>query len=244
MKIALITDVHGNAAALRAVLDALEKEQVTHIYCLGDMLAIGPDSNQVLDMLFSISHVSIITGNHDECVLALLSGNEHPASHAHIKKHHQWIADRLDPSFIPLLESLPRTIKGHIGDKDFVLQHYGLSAGKQEAMIHEDPFKRIVEPSLKNMQQLFNGTDADLIGFGHHHPYHYFENDDTIYLNPGALGCQKQPMAPFALIELDEKEELHIEHKEVSYDRSEFLRSYHTLRVPDREFILDIFHGQ
>lgn len=96
MKAAVIADVHGNAPALKAVLKSIDgQKDIDHIYCAGDMIGIGPDSNEVLRLLFSRTDVSMVTGNHDEAVLALLTGAEYPKSHAETKLHHQWIASIL-----------------------------------------------------------------------------------------------------------------------------------------------------
>ena len=106
MKIGVITDIHGNASALKAVLAELDKSsEIEHIYCLGDMIGIGPDTNEVLSILFARTDLSMITGNHDEAVLALLKGEEHPLSHIHAKEHHQWIAEKMDKGFIPMLDN-------------------------------------------------------------------------------------------------------------------------------------------
>lgn len=60
IKIAIITDVHGNAPALKAALSEIDnRRDIEHIYCLGDMVAIGPDTNEVLHMLFSRADVSM-----------------------------------------------------------------------------------------------------------------------------------------------------------------------------------------
>ncbi|MCA0969647.1 metallophosphatase family protein [Halobacillus litoralis] len=241
MSIALLTDVHGNAPALRAVLDDLDQqESVERIIVLGDMLAIGPDSNDVLSMLFSRSDVSMITGNHDECVLALLRDESHPKSHAHVKTHHQWIADHLEARFIPKLESLTRTLQVEWNGWLLHFSHYGL--GKPLEHISEDPFKRIVEPSFDNVARLFHDIQADLIGFGHHHPEHFYRGNDTIYINPGALGCSHTAHAPYAIV--DKKNgSLDVKVKKVPYDNVEFLKSYEELQVPARKTILEIFHG-
>ena len=75
----------------------------------------------------------------------------------------------------------------------------------------------------------------------HHHPIHFFQNEKTIYLNPGALGCNNKPLAPYAVIQV--KEEIKIEMRAVPYDNIDFLNSYEKLEVPEREFILKVFHG-
>jgi predicted phosphodiesterase len=77
-RVAIITDIHGNIYALNAVLHDMKDKSVDFIYCLGDMIGIGHQSNEVLDVLFGIDNISIITGNHDEAVLALLHNEPYP----------------------------------------------------------------------------------------------------------------------------------------------------------------------
>ena len=243
MKFAVITDVHGNAPALKAVLEEIDgRHDIDHIYCVGDMIAIGPDSNEVLDRLFSRHDVSMITGNHDEAVLALCKGEAHPLSHCHVKKHHQWIADRMDSKFIDKLASLPRSIQQDIMGHSILFTHYHIASEKIDVPISEDPFSIIVEPSAANMKTLFNTNNADLICFGHHHPVHLFKSDETIYLNPGSLGCSATPFAKYSIVSVDVKG-IHVELCEAPYDNREFLHSYEPLKVPEREFILKVFHG-
>ncbi|MFD1019640.1 metallophosphoesterase family protein [Thalassobacillus hwangdonensis] len=242
MKIAIITDIHGNAHALEAVLQDIDNHDITHIYCLGDMIGIGPDTNAVLDMLFSREDVSMITGNHDEAILALAKGEAYPKSHAHVRAHHQWIANRIEQPYIEKLSKLPRMITENIEQNTVRFLHYAIADGKLEAPISEDPFAPILDPSLRNMEVLFQTYEEDLIVFGHHHPKHYFKNDKTTYLNPGALGCQHQPVAPYAIVEFSGRG-FEAEVVEVPYDNRAFLASYHELEVPDKDIILKIFHG-
>ena len=42
MRIAIISDIHGNAVALEAVLNDLKTESIDHIVCLGDTVSDGP----------------------------------------------------------------------------------------------------------------------------------------------------------------------------------------------------------
>lgn len=243
MQIAIITDIHGNASALDAVLSDIDnRKAVEHIYCLGDMVGIGPDSNEVLDMLFSRNDLSMITGNHDEAILTLAKGQEYPKSHSQVREHHQWLLDRLDKSFIPKLEKLPRTIRQNINNHSILFVHYQIKHGQINDHISKDPFSSIVSPSVENLETLFAENEEDLICFGHHHPIHYYFGEKSIYLNPGSLGCNDKPIAPYALIDIT-KGGLVINLEKIRYDNSSFLESYHKLQVPEREFILKVFHG-
>lgn len=243
IKIAIITDVHGNARALEAVLSEIDRRRdIERIYCLGDMIAIGPESNEVLDMLFSRTDVAMITGNHDEAVLALAGAGKHPKTHPNVKAHHQWILDGMDSSYIEKLKQLPRTLKRRFEDNEILFTHYHIEKEKMESPISEDPFSSLVDPSLDNMEKLFLNHDESLICFGHHHPVHYFQGRNSTYLNPGALGCNDRPTARYAIVSLN-KSQIDVSLKETAYDNRSFLESYHRLGVPERDFILKVFHG-
>lgn len=243
MKFAVITDVHGNAGALEAVLAEIDVAgDVSHIYCLGDMIGIGHETNEVLGILFGRNDVSMITGNHDEAVLALAAGREYPRSHLHVLAHHQWIADGMEKDFIAKLAKLPRVIREEFNGHRVLFTHYHMENRKTAVPISEDPFSQIVEPNLDNAEKMFSGHDESLICFGHHHPQHFFHNDRTIYLNPGALGCNDKPEAPYAIIGAKD-EGFEVEIKSAVYDNKAFLEAYDKLQVPERDFILRIFHG-
>lgn len=243
MKFAVIADIHGNASALSAVMNQIgEMKDIQHIYCLGDMIGIGPDTNEVLSILFDRKDVSMITGNHDEAVIALLKGEQHPKSHLHAREHHQWIADRMDHIYVSMLGSLPRVIRDTFEGHSIIFTHYHIDAGKMSSHISQDPFSSIIEPSLNNMENLFSESNDDIIFFGHHHPVHFFKGEKTLYINPGALGCCHEPEARYAIVDIN-RNNIEVFLKRARYDNQKFLLSYEKLKVPDREFILKVFHG-
>ncbi|MFP7478857.1 metallophosphoesterase family protein [Terribacillus saccharophilus] len=243
MRIAVLTDIHGNLPALKAVLEDIDKRgDIEHIYCLGDMLAIGYETDRVLELLFGRDDISMITGNHDEAVLALSRQETYPKSHQNERAHHQWIADRTDPDYLDRIRNLPRQITKHIEGRTVLFTHYHIHPDKADAHISEDPFSRIVKPTLENLELLFQEqSNIELICFGHHHPLHHFRNNRSIFLNPGSLGCQPKPVAPYARIDLEK--EIRTEVIEVPYDNRSFLEGYKKFAVPEQDIILKIFHG-
>ena len=64
----IITDIHSNLAALRAVLDALQHENIGSILCLGDLVGYGPSPSEVIAQLRGLPLHSI-RGNHDRYAL-------------------------------------------------------------------------------------------------------------------------------------------------------------------------------
>src|SRR5262245_39696648 len=67
-RIALISDIHSNDVALRAVLEDIRRQGVDQIVCLGDVANLGPQPNAVIETLASLG-CPCIMGNHDEFLL-------------------------------------------------------------------------------------------------------------------------------------------------------------------------------
>ena len=67
MRYAIISDVHANEAALRAVLTDAADEKVEKIICLGDVLGYGPEPVAALELVYRRAHVCL-AGNHDDAV--------------------------------------------------------------------------------------------------------------------------------------------------------------------------------
>ncbi|WP_335872846.1 metallophosphoesterase family protein [Bacillus sp. 2205SS5-2] len=240
-KVAFITDIHGNAPALIAALREIDQSGVEVILCGGDLIGIGPDSKKVLSILSERPDVLVVSGNHDEAIVALLEGGSHPKSHAHALVHHQWIAENIHPSYLTYLKNLPRQIRFTIGGKSTLLTHYGYNFSKMNAPVSADPLANILHPTLENMEILFQHNEEEIILFGHHHPQHLFEGG-SMFINPGSLGCHNKSTARYAIIE-KKHQHIYVNMKAIWYDRSEFLKSYHSLVVPQSDVILPIFHG-
>ncbi len=68
MKYALISDIHGNYEALQTVLGDIQKQGITRIICLGDIVGYGPNPRECLDEVIRRCEVTIL-GNHDEATL-------------------------------------------------------------------------------------------------------------------------------------------------------------------------------
>ena len=64
---AVISDVHGNSLALRAVLEDIDGRGLETVYCLGDLVGYGPDPNGVIDLIRS-RDIPTIQGNYDDGV--------------------------------------------------------------------------------------------------------------------------------------------------------------------------------
>jgi predicted phosphodiesterase len=68
MRVALIADIHGNLAALEAVLADIEQQRADRVVCLGDVAALGPQPHEVLAQLKALG-CPCVRGNHDDELL-------------------------------------------------------------------------------------------------------------------------------------------------------------------------------
>ena len=235
-KIAIITDIHGNGSALKAVLNHIDQDNdIKHIYCLGDLIAIGHETNEVLEMLFSRKDISFVKGNHDEDILNILAGQESTGIQNKIE-HHDWIASRIEKKFLPALASIPWARYETINGKNFLFLHYHLNEEEKFLPINE-------RPTALELDTLYGNLNVDVVCFGHHHIVHHFKSKKRLYLNPGSLGCNHSPLAPYATLQVGDSGQMDVSFLEVPYDNKEFLLAYEQLNVPAKDFILKVFHG-
>ena len=71
MRVAVISDIHGNFDALQAVLEAVEREAVDELWSLGDVVGYGPQPNECCRAVASLA-VASLAGNHDLGVLGAI----------------------------------------------------------------------------------------------------------------------------------------------------------------------------
>jgi predicted phosphodiesterase len=77
---ALISDIHGNLEALEAVLKDIQQQNVTEIYCLGDVVGYGPNPRECIDLVMQCKLV--LLGNHDQGAMFDPDGFNPPAERA------------------------------------------------------------------------------------------------------------------------------------------------------------------
>lgn len=234
MKIAIITDIHGNYPALRAVLEEIDDQQIDKIVCLGDIVGIGPDTNEVIDLLIGRTDIDYVIGNHEKAVIAAFNNVPPPGGHLNEREHHEWIAERIKPDYIDFINRFPLILTYEVLGHVILFVHYHL---KDYDFISIDK-----EPNVESLDLLYEKSNYDLVCFGHHHIVHEFKSQNRHYLNPGSLGCYHKPLARYGIVEVSE-EGINHQLREVPYDNKEFLESYRILQVPESEFILKVFHG-
>ena len=91
MRVLVISDVHANTLALRAVVE--QAGTVDAAWCLGDVVGYGPDPNGVVDILRELPNLVCLAGNHDQaCANQQGLGNFNPEAQKTILWHRQQLS--------------------------------------------------------------------------------------------------------------------------------------------------------
>jgi diadenosine tetraphosphatase ApaH/serine/threonine PP2A family protein phosphatase len=101
-RVALLSDVHGNLPAFKAVLDDIEREGVDARWCLGDLVGYGAQPDECVELARETCDVCLI-GNHDMVALDKLDTSEfsHNAAVAAL-----WTRDNITPESVDYLNGL------------------------------------------------------------------------------------------------------------------------------------------
>ena len=111
MRLAFISDIHGNATALDAVLEDIKNKNFDKVYVLGDICYRGLEPQRSLDLIQSL-HTEVIKGNADEWVVRGVQQGEVPDSALEMmNKERDWIVSHLESDGIEYLKNLPTELK-------------------------------------------------------------------------------------------------------------------------------------
>jgi diadenosine tetraphosphatase ApaH/serine/threonine PP2A family protein phosphatase len=102
MRIAVISDIHGNWHALEAVLTDIEREPVDETWCLGDIVGYGPQPNRCVAETQAHADFCLI-GNHDLGVIERVELTDFSPDAATVAR---WTTEELEPEARAFLETL------------------------------------------------------------------------------------------------------------------------------------------
>ena len=103
MKIAIISDIHGNLEALKSVLSDIESRNIDKIYCLGDIIAKGSHPKECIDLVKEKCEI-VLRGNCDEYYASDIDLSDKPIQGIERMK---WNRSKLDDEHINYLANLP-----------------------------------------------------------------------------------------------------------------------------------------
>jgi putative phosphoesterase len=178
MRVALISDLHGNRLALEAVLDDIAAAGVDRIVCLGDVATLGPHPLEVLARLEALG-CDCIMGNHDEFLLddkLIQSYTEMPIVVAAV----EWCRSLLPPRVLDFVRGFQRTLRLPLeGGNELYLFHGSPRSHMQDLLATTPP---------DALDALLDGAQAAVLAGGHTHVQMLRQHRGMLLVNPGSVG--------------------------------------------------------
>jgi putative phosphoesterase len=177
VRLAVLSDVHGNLPALEAVLSDVKKADVDLIVFGGD-LASGPMPAETIDLVMSMANARFVRGNADRGIVAAYDGKpkpEWPGSYA------DWCATRISRTHRDFLSSFAPTVEvEEVEAVGRVLVCHGSPRSDLDVIWSGTPTHRL--------RAFLTGLDADLVVCGHTHIQFDRVVDDIRIVNAGSVG--------------------------------------------------------
>ncbi len=218
MRYAIISDMHSNLPATRAVFDDIDRNRPDAIVCLGDLTGYGASPNEVVDMVRE-REVPCVMGNHD----AAACGKEEPwFFRSAAKRAIEWHGQAIRADNRAWLATLPEQIQfgeyclavhGSPGNRDDYIIDW-LDAVR--AMEHlDDQQRRVCFYGHSHRVALFN-TNGLTVEKPKNQQYKV-DSRSRFLINPGAVGQPRDGdvRAAYAIYDADAQE---VEFRRVEYD--------------------------
>lgn len=237
MKLLVISDLHSNEDALRAVMQRVRRRRFSRIVCLGDVVGYGAEPNQVLDRLRTLSTPrDFVRGNHDRVVLGVDDGT----SFNDVARYAAfWTRDKLsrvNRHFLGQFRVGPYTI-----DPDITVCH-GSPADEDQYLVNLSDAEEMLRRADATWISLFGhthlptvfelGADGQVTGCIYRHETKVKLKRTSRYLiNPGSVGQprDRNPDAAFAILDTA-RQTLHF--LRVAYDRGKTQRAILSAGLP------------
>ncbi|MBO5738852.1 metallophosphoesterase family protein [bacterium] len=217
MKIAVISDIHGNIDALNAVMDSIKEEECEKIFVLGDYAMAGPEPSKTVDWFFKNQFdekFKIIQGNTDLMIADFSETlyqnlKEKAPIMAEALKNDVQVLNQIQKDF---LKKLPMQLELDIEGTKILLVHGSPRRNNED-----------ISPdlSLVEVEKIIKNVSADVILCGHTHiPCGYQTSKKQTVVNVGSVGrpFTPEPKACYLKLTITNGNCL-FEHKFVDYDK-------------------------
>jgi predicted phosphodiesterase len=233
VRVALFSDVHGNAVAFDAMLADLGGRSVDQVVCLGDHAQGGAQPAESLERLRELG-CPVVMGNSDHFLLTLDPGEE-PVTEQQLDTA-RWSASQLSDELLEFHRSFQPTVELGLGDGRTLLAFHGSPRSRDEILgpwMEEEAFRKPLD-----------GLDAAVLAGGHVHLQWTRRSGPAYFVNPGSVGLaydhhqpeesfRADPWAEYAILTIDGA--LEVEFRRVPFDRAAVVRAIESSGMPHPE---------
>jgi putative phosphoesterase len=213
VRLALVSDQHGNQVAFRAVVEDLGRIGVDEVVCLGDVVQGGVEPAETLERLRALGCETVL-GNADAFLLEVPQDSPEPVTERQLEVR-EWTLSQLSPAQLEQIRTFAPVVRPQTDSVALLLFH-GSPSSYDDVLLPE-----LGDEALAP----FLGHDADLLAGGHTHLQWSRRIEDGLYVNPGSVGISYdrnadplvlRPLAEWALVTV-ENGTVGVEFRQVPY---------------------------
>ncbi|HCY86108.1 MAG TPA: metallophosphoesterase [Desulfobacteraceae bacterium] len=225
MRIAVISDIHANLTALKAVAEDIRITGADEVICLGDITTLGPRPRACLKIVKELN-CRCIKGNHDDFMPD--AGLIHTYTDVPIIVDMvTWARQRLSPEDIEFIRSFENQIRVEPDPETRWLFFHGCPGSHMTDILSSTP--------PEDLDTLLGDETCELMCCGHTHIQMLRQHKGTLVVNPGSVGMpfkelvggkRPEPMhhAEYAVLEKN-RGNISVNLKRISYSMADFKES-------------------
>lgn len=202
MRVALISDIHGNLVALEAALADIAREGADRIVCLGDVAEFGPQPREVLARLREVG-CPVVMGNTDERLLDPARPEALGRRNKRSDQLEAWAIGQLGPEDRAFIATFRPTVELDVDGMSLVCCHGSPRSNRDE-----------IYPTTSDvdLERMLADVPGGLVAGGHTHRQFLRRFRELTFVNPGSVGLpfeerrgsdevRNPPWAEYALVQ-------------------------------------------
>ena len=183
MRVAVISDIHGNAVAFDAVLADISAQAVERVVCLGDAVQGGAQPVETVARLRELA-CPVVLGNADDFLLAGAVDDGEPVTAKQLAVR-DWSFAQLSQADRDFIAGFAPTVELDLGSDRRLLCFHGSPASFGDILFPETPEEEYTRLLCPHVPALMTG--------GHTHVQQLRRIGPTFFFNPGSVGLAYNP---------------------------------------------------
>jgi predicted phosphodiesterase len=224
MRVAVISDIHGNRLALDSALADMAPRSMDTVVCLGDTLQGGPQPKQTVEKLKELK-CPIVMGNADAWLLDKEGKTAEPTT----REQHEvreWTLSKLSADDLDFIRGYKPLVRLELGGSAELLCFHGSPTSYDEVLLPETP--------LEEWDRILGPYSPSIMTGGHTHTQQIRRVREGLFFNPGSVGLAYNYSLPKDKSHLDPWAEYAI----LTYDNGLASLEFHRARY-DLEALVD-----
>jgi putative phosphoesterase len=230
MRIAVISDMHGNDVAFEAVEKDIQTQKIDQIVCLGDAIQGGPQPAAVVQRLQRLG-CPIVMGNADAWLLSGTETADEGIPAERLKKMGEirlWSLSQLTDDERAFISSFQPTVTIPLEGNLSLLCFHGSPVSFDDVILPAAP--------EEDFQKCLGAYSNHILTGGHTHAQQIRRNGDLFFFNPGSVGFayshnqpddqfHADPWAEYAILNVEDSRSS-LEFRRIPFDVNELIRIY------------------